>query len=59
MTKEQLASLLKQAADAHHAFEIASGKPDEDWPGWYAEWMLPRMEKPWTADTQRQETLNG
>jgi hypothetical protein len=28
--------LLKQAAEADHAFEPTLGHPDEAWPEWYA-----------------------
>lgn len=38
--REQLAALLQEAASAHHAHEERTGKPDEDWPGWYASYLL-------------------
>jgi hypothetical protein len=33
-----LASVLKDAADAHHEFEQTNG-PDPDWPRWYADYI--------------------
>lgn len=39
-TKEQLAKLLKLAAEAHHAYEQATGTEDEHWEEWYAQWMI-------------------
>lgn len=39
LTTEGLASMLKQAADAHHDYEKGLGHEDEDWPTWYAAWM--------------------
>ena len=35
----QIVELLRQASSAHHQFETANGK-DEDWPLWYAEYLL-------------------
>lgn len=34
-----LLNLLKAAAEAHGLHEKQLGKPDPDWPGWYAEHM--------------------
>lgn len=34
-----LAALLRAAKDAHTAYEAEHG-PDEDWPTWYAEYIL-------------------
>lgn len=38
-TTEVLRNLLERAAEAHGAHEKALGKPDPDWPQWYAEHM--------------------
>lgn len=35
-----LADLLREAAGAHHAHEQATGKPDPDWPEWYADYLM-------------------
>ena len=36
---EILLDLLKRAAAAHGLHEKELGKPDPDWPQWYAEYM--------------------
>ena len=41
---DSLAALLRKAAEAHHEYEAALGHADNDWPVWYAAWML-REEK--------------
>ena len=38
-TTEILLDLLKRAAQAHGVYEKELGKPDPDWPPWYAEHM--------------------
>jgi hypothetical protein len=35
----KLLDLLKRAAEAHGLHEKETGKPDPDWPQWYAEYM--------------------
>lgn len=42
-TTEILLDLLKRAADAHGRHEKEQGKPDPDWPEWYAEHMTRRL----------------
>lgn len=39
MNKQILAQLLKDAAAAHHVFEQQQGKPDANWPEWYADYI--------------------
>ena len=43
VTAAELAELLRAAAQAHHEYETELGRPDEDWPTWYAEWILARL----------------
>jgi hypothetical protein len=38
-TTEILLDLLKRAAAAHGLHEKELGRPDPDWPQWYAEYM--------------------
>lgn len=38
--RDKLADLLREAASAHHAHEERTGTPDEDWPAWYASYLL-------------------
>lgn len=46
LTKEDLARLLREAEQAHAEYERQLGGRDEDWPGWYAEYILRRLEGP-------------
>jgi hypothetical protein len=34
-----LAQALRRAADAHHHYEEQTGRPDPDWPQWYASYI--------------------
>jgi hypothetical protein len=43
LTKEELAELLREAERAHGEYERTTGQRDEDWPSWYAEFMLERL----------------
>lgn len=43
----EFAALLKEAADAHHNYEVATGDEvatggghDDEWPTWYAKYLL-------------------
>ena len=40
LTEAKLTELLKAAAEAHHAYEQGTGKKDENWPAWYAKWIV-------------------
>ena len=44
ITKEQLAELLRQAERAHAEYEKGLGKRDDDWPAWYADFILRRLQ---------------
>ena len=46
LTREELARLLREAEQAHAAYERELGHRDEDWPGWYADYVLGRLEGP-------------
>ena len=43
LTAEELARLLREAEQAHGAYEKELGTRDEDWPSWYATWILERL----------------
>jgi hypothetical protein len=45
LTKERLAELLREAEQAHAEYERELGRRDEDWPGWYARFVLERLEQ--------------
>jgi hypothetical protein len=44
LTVERLAQLLREAEQAHGEYETQLGHRDEDWPTWYAGYMLPRLQ---------------
>jgi hypothetical protein len=46
LTREELARLLREAEQAHAAHEKELGSRDEDWPGWYADYIMSRLEGP-------------
>lgn len=43
MTVEDLAGLLHDAELAHADYEERQGQRDDDWPRWYAEYILERV----------------
>jgi hypothetical protein len=45
-TQEELAELLREAERAHGEYERELGSRDEDWPTWYAGYILDRLRKP-------------
>ena len=44
LTKEELATALRQAEQAHAEYEKTLGKRDEDWPAWYAEFIVNKLQ---------------
>ena len=45
LSQEELSQLLREAERAHGEYERGLGAHDEDWPSWYAGWMLERLRK--------------
>jgi hypothetical protein len=43
VTREELAELLKEAEHAHGEYEHEIGSRDEDWPNWYAGYLLDKL----------------
>ncbi len=43
VTREELAELLKETESAHADYERELGQRDEDWPTWYARYILDRL----------------
>jgi len=41
-----LAAAMRRAEEAHGRYERELGKPDPDWPGWYARYMVEEASKP-------------
>ncbi len=46
LTADELARLLREAEQAHAVYEKELGGRDEDWPGWYADYIVRRLEGP-------------
>lgn len=44
VTVDELAELLREAEMAHGEFEKKLGHRDEDWPRWYATYILNKLE---------------
>ncbi len=44
-SNEQLKQALEAASNAHHDYQsnVLSGKHDQQWPGWYAAYILGRL----------------
>ena len=45
LPQAELARLLREAEKAHADYERELGRPDEDWPTWYAGWILAQLER--------------
>lgn len=43
LTVEELAELLREAERAHGEYERELGQRDEDWPSWYARYILEKL----------------
>jgi hypothetical protein len=43
LTAADLADLLREAERAHGEYEKTLGQRDEDWPSWYADYILKRL----------------
>lgn len=43
LTKEQLELLLKETSTEHGKYEKTIGHYDDDWPAWYAEYMIKKI----------------
>ena len=46
ITAEELASELRAAEAAHAVYEQELGHRDEDWPAWYAAFIVDRLDQP-------------
>lgn len=45
LTAERLAQLLREAEAAHAEYETGLGQRDEDWPAWYAAFILQKLQE--------------
>lgn len=45
LTKERLEGLLREAEKAHADYERKVGERDENWPAWYADYIINKIRK--------------
>ena len=45
VTEDRLRTLLRVAESAHEAYEKERGQPDDDWPTWYAAFIIARLQE--------------
>ncbi len=43
LSKDELAELLREAESAHAEYERELGQRDDDWPSWYAGYIVDRL----------------
>ncbi len=43
VSEDRLRTLLRVAESAHGAYEQELGRPDDDWPAWYARFIVERL----------------
>lgn len=43
VSEDRLRTLLRVAESAHGAYEQELGRPDDDWPTWYAAFIVERL----------------
>jgi hypothetical protein len=43
VTRETLEQLLRDAEHAHGAYEATLGHADDNWPAWYARYIIERL----------------
>jgi hypothetical protein len=46
LTADELARLLREAERAHGEYEEELGGRDEDWPAWYADYIIGKLKGP-------------
>lgn len=45
ITVEKLEQLLREAEKSHAEYEKGLGRRDEDWPAWYAKFIVEKLEE--------------
>jgi hypothetical protein len=45
LTRDRLTGLLIEAEKAHSGYEKGLGRHDENWPKWYAGYIMDRLER--------------
>jgi NAD(P)H-hydrate epimerase len=53
----ELANLLNEAAEAHHKAFAATEGVDPDWPTWYADYLLEKMQQMLNAKFTKSELI--
>lgn len=43
VTQQELERLLREAEQAHAAYETEQGHRDDNWPAWYAKYIVERL----------------
>jgi hypothetical protein len=43
VTREKLERVLREAEQAHGAYEATLGHDDDNWPAWYARYIMERL----------------
>jgi hypothetical protein len=43
LNADELARLLREAERAHGEYEKELGRRDEDWPAWYADYVIQKL----------------
>jgi hypothetical protein len=43
VTRETLEQLLRDAEQAHGVYEATLGHPDDNWPAWYARYIMEQL----------------
>ena len=46
LSADRLAELLREAERAHAEYEKQLGQRDDDWPAWYAQFIVERLRGP-------------
>lgn len=54
-----LKRLLNEAAEAHHIYEKGLGHEDADWAGWYADYMVKRVNVTTIAVQAHERTMTA
>jgi hypothetical protein len=54
---DELASLLNETAEAHHKAFAATEGEDPDWPIWYADYLLEKMQQMLNAKFTKSEFI--
>jgi hypothetical protein len=56
VTKDRLEQLLREAEQAHGAFEATLGHRVANWPAWYAEYIIQRLGEPRPQRDDREDS---